>query len=328
MTWWEPETEPEKYLQFPEQPPPEIMARYPSIAQLLRDEEELGQQLQPHSRSFFVPSKMTPPRGSFVYFHGFSAGTWQFYGFAKRLSALGFNIYVPRLVGHGFQDAQGLPDNSHLPRAGRWRRYRHFTDQVFQQLRELNDPLFVAGLSGGATVALDLAKRHPEKVKGAILYDPYFAPASAVVRCAFYGSWVLDRVLPFVGGMLISLVPVQFKTCEEDRLEWGRAGHTMFNAGHIRALSHYGLNVVNQPGRQMAPTTILTTDAQQVVDQAPVARVYQQGPRNSWATLGRDQGPPHAMTNSLENTDAAKLRLVFDMTRQFLADNMERLQGS
>jgi pimeloyl-ACP methyl ester carboxylesterase len=328
MKWWEPETEPAKYLQFPDKPQPELMARYPAIAKALRDEEELGQQLQPHSKSFFVPSKVTPARGSFVYFHGFSAGAWQFYGFAKRLSAMGFNIYVPRLVGHGFQDAQGLPDNSQLPRAAGWRRYRRYADQVYEQLRELNAPLFLAGLSGGAAIALDLAKRHPDKVKGAILYDPYFAPASAVVRCAFCSSWLLDRVLPFVGGMLVSLVPVEFKTCERDRLEWGRAGHTMFNAGHIRALSHYGLNVVNQPSWNMAPTTIVTTEAQRVVDQAPIRRVYGQSSQNTWATLGPDIGPPHAMTNSLENTDAAKLRLVFDLTHEFLKQNMARLQGS
>jgi alpha-beta hydrolase superfamily lysophospholipase len=138
MEWWPPEKDPHRYLQAPEKNAPEVLARFPQIAQALRDDEAMGNQLQPHTQSFFLPAQRSPVRGALVYFHGFSSGTWQFYGFAERLAAIGFHVYVPRLEGHGFQDAQGRPEQSHLPGRGQWRRYATYTARTYEQLRELN----------------------------------------------------------------------------------------------------------------------------------------------------------------------------------------------
>lgn len=45
-----------------------------------------------------------PARGTIVMYHGFTAGSWQFELLARRAYADGFNVYAPRLPGHGLND--------------------------------------------------------------------------------------------------------------------------------------------------------------------------------------------------------------------------------
>lgn len=95
--------------------------------------------------------------------HGYTATTAEVRLFAKRLHEKGFSVAGPLLAGHGTQPA----DLNHV----RWQDWVESGEQVYQQLREHCEHVFLGGESMGGLVALYLAGRHPE-VRGVMLYAP------------------------------------------------------------------------------------------------------------------------------------------------------------
>ncbi len=66
--------------------------------------------LQPGAESRLFVHKDRPALGTLIMFHGFTAGTWQFVPLAELAYAAGYDVYIPRLPGHGLRDRQGVED--------------------------------------------------------------------------------------------------------------------------------------------------------------------------------------------------------------------------
>ena len=117
--------------------------------------------------------------------HGLTGTPSEMRFVAKGLHRAGFTVYGMQLAGHC-----GQPDD--LLTTG-WRDWYRSVDDAAIRLRARVDRLFVAGLSMGALLALELAVHRPHVVRGVALYGTTF----------FYDGWAVPLV-----ARLAFLLPV------------------------------------------------------------------------------------------------------------------------
>lgn len=119
--------------------------------------------------------------------HGFTAGPAGLLPWARSLAAAGYTVDLPLLPGHGtsWQDLAGLKYTEILAAA----------QQRYAALAATHRQVFVAGLSMGGALALNLAATH--QVAGLALVNPGLSIASPLAP--FTG--VLRHLLPSVPGI-------------------------------------------------------------------------------------------------------------------------------
>lgn len=115
-------------------------------------------------------------------FHGLTGAPAELQAVSRALRRAGYDVETPMLPGHG-------ADEKTLLKTG-WKDWLVCAEEELIRLSDAaKSPVFVGGLSMGAVLALALAQRHPERVKGlAILavtlkYDGF--------NCPSYASWLL-----------------------------------------------------------------------------------------------------------------------------------------
>ncbi|HEY4201902.1 MAG TPA: alpha/beta fold hydrolase [Devosiaceae bacterium] len=105
-----------------------------------------------------------------IYFHGFTSCPAQGDELAARLFALGYNVYLPRMFGHGEADptTMSLKDLTaeHLIDLG---------NSSIDMAQGLGDEVVVIGLSAGGTIA-SWAAQYRGDVDNAIAVSPFFGP--------------------------------------------------------------------------------------------------------------------------------------------------------
>jgi carboxylesterase len=125
-------------------------------------------------------------RNGVLLIHGLTGTPAEMRFVAKGLHAAGFTVYGMQLAGH-------CGDNEDLL-ASNWLDWTASVDAAATMLARKVDHLFVAGLSMGAVLALELAARRPSDVHGLGLYGTTFR----------YDGWAIPRIarlafmLPYV----------------------------------------------------------------------------------------------------------------------------------
>jgi carboxylesterase len=102
------------------------------------------------------------PTGVFLS-HGLTATAAEVRPMAQRLQAQGYTVAGPLLPGHGTR-----PED--LNRV-RWQEWAQAGEEVYQQLKQRCERVFLGGESAGAVLALYLASEHPEAV-AVLTYAP------------------------------------------------------------------------------------------------------------------------------------------------------------
>lgn len=115
------------------------------------------------------------PRGVLL-IHGLTGTPAEMRFVAKGLNAAGYTVHGMQLAGHCGSEADLL--------ATGWRDWTRSVDEAAAALAERCRHLFVAGLSMGAVLALELAARRPERVAGLGLYGTTFR----------YDGWAIPRI--------------------------------------------------------------------------------------------------------------------------------------
>ncbi|MFE7173562.1 alpha/beta hydrolase [Streptomyces sp. NPDC057616] len=96
--------------------------------------------------------------------HGFTGSPQSLRPWAKHLAERGLTVSLPLLPGHGtrWEDMQLTG----------WQDWYAEVDRELRSLRERCAEVFVAGLSMGGTLALRLAAKHGEAVRGVMVVNP------------------------------------------------------------------------------------------------------------------------------------------------------------
>lgn len=130
--------------------------------------------------SFFYPGTNS---AGVVLVHGLTGTPTEMRYVGRGLNERGYTVYAPVLAGHCGTEAE-------LLRTG-WRDWMESTEQACDWLAGKVDRLYVAGLSMGALLSLQMAARRPQQVRGIALYS----------TTLWYDGWSLP-----VGASLLPLI--------------------------------------------------------------------------------------------------------------------------
>lgn len=267
--------------------------------------------LQAHAESLFL--RRTDAKGTVMLFHGFTAGPWQYEKLAKKLHAEGYNVYVPRMPGHGFMKPDGQITGDYFISAAKRHKYDEFVKARFAEAEALGAPVWVAGLSGGANVALRTAELYPQ-VKGVFDMAPFLGADGAL-------SWVfkilagLDKLTFGAFGRLL------------DRVPKGKNGlanaanampHNQPSYGAALAMRDVGVKIKDVK----APIQFVTTEGDKLAGEGFVRKYFERtggAKENGWFHFEREAGVPHAMIDRRQNTAPGAVDQLESMLLEFLA---------
>lgn len=168
------------------------------------EEQEAGLNLDPlcHSRLLSHRSKVAR---TIVYFHGFTSCPAQADALAEQLFALGYNVYLPRMHGHGLAN----PTPSDLDDFTADGLVAH-TNAALDLAQGLGDDVTVMGLSAGGTLSA-WAAQFREDVDRVVLVSPFFGPY-VVPTWAMQAGTNVTRALP---NIIFSWNPLENATPEK-----------------------------------------------------------------------------------------------------------------
>lgn len=291
-----------------------------AIRQVLSNEAKLP--IQKGSESRLMVHDAPTGKGTIVMLHGFSAGTWQFEDLAKAYFDDGYDVYLPRLAGHGFKNADGSEDATHLLNSQSHKDYHQYAEDVYKQAAGLGGPLRLMGLSGGANVALDIAEHHPD-VKGAVLFAPFLAPKSGLARFGFGVARVVDWLTNGLAGK--GLDRLAFGWGEDGRAAakaWGRPGHWDMKLGNVYGLANYGNTLIRDATACKVPLQLITSEIDDAADSGAIKRVFERAggaKRNGLYTFAAGDKIPHPMVHPRENDAPNGVAAVARLARDFIA---------
>jgi pimeloyl-ACP methyl ester carboxylesterase len=252
-------------------------------------------------------------------YHGFSAGPWQYEFLAKRAFDAGYNVYVPRMPGHGLLDASGAVSARELPTGRTAYQYEAFAESSYQEAVSLGAPISVMGLSVGGAVALRVAERHPE-VKRVVAYAPFLRPKS--MGWLFDSARTVDAVPLNVGDGVLASVPWGWGSdCEAAAAAGKRAGLCSFTIGALNGALVLGDTVLKGSGELKMPVQFFVTGADDAAEEDAIRQAYVKSggaARNGWYYYPKEEGIPHPMLHPDEDKGKGQTPALYDMTLRFL----------
>jgi pimeloyl-ACP methyl ester carboxylesterase len=290
------------------------------VHEFVSAEKTLPLQKGSHTLVWLHPD--TPLKGTLVMYHGFTAGTWQFELLAQRAFKAGYNVFVPRLPGHGHTDATGDEDPSELLKSGAWRKYQVFGDRTLKLATDLGGPVSVLGLSVGGNVALDISERHPT-IKKTVAFAPFLWPTHDQVSKLFtlvgaFDFLFPDRAGPSLNGFTHSWGP----ECRQETIRNERPGHSYFPASAAYAAATYGRHIVAAAPTGRSPLQMFLTANDDAADETPSRLVV-----NNWGNANRGvyrfpaaEAVPHPMLHPKEDKGSGHTPRLYEMTLRFLQD--------
>lgn len=271
-----------------------------------------------------------PKRGTLIMFHGFTAGCWQFDPLARAAYQDGYDVYVPRLPGHGLKDAQGVEDPSRLVRGQDWGRYVAFGDRCFALARDLGGPVSVLGLSVGGNVALVTAERHPEVAK-VVAYAPFLMCKEPRVQRLFLATHAADIATHGEACRLLDGLKYSWgEECRLDTLSGKRPGHSYFFASNAYGATELGWKVIEDAPKLNATMQLFVTAADDAADENWMRTLYTRAggaERNGWYYYPLTEGIPHPMVHPMEDKGHGQCPKLYAMTLQFLDGGTRQNRG-
>jgi pimeloyl-ACP methyl ester carboxylesterase len=283
-------------------------------------EQEKKLTLQKGSESYLLEVTNRPVKGLVVMLHGFTAGTWQFEYLSKILYREGYHVYVPRLVGHGFIGPDGKGDSSQMLNSINWPEYHQTTEKLFATISGFLPNLHIVGLSGGATIALDLANDHPE-IKTVSAMAPFIEPENIKARTVFKLSETIDFLTTGDKERWFQTKPFSWgQGCYDDIKRFGRAGHCDFHVGNVYGLTRYGRDVLRQSARNKVTCQFFTTAIDNATQFSPIEHIIHNNKRNNpysgWVHYKKNDQVPHPMLHPYENKQTQLLNNMYEIVRK------------
>ncbi|WP_283133768.1 alpha/beta hydrolase [Rhizohabitans arisaemae] len=123
--------------------------------------------------------------------HGFTGTPQSLRPWAEYLAEAGLTVALPRLPGHGTTWRE-------MART-RWEDWYAEVEREFGELRGKCVDIFIMGLSLGGCMALRLAERHGDSIRGVVVVNPSLRPDSPLFKVAMLMKFLVPSI-PGVAG--------------------------------------------------------------------------------------------------------------------------------
>ncbi|MBE9179847.1 alpha/beta fold hydrolase [Oculatella sp. LEGE 06141] len=190
--------------------------------------------------------KSAPTSKVCLFFHGFTAGPYQFDPIGKALFQAGYNVLVPRMPGHGQAGEWGRNNPPPLPEQAEI--YQKFALQWLQVAQALGTKVVVGGLSGGGTLATWLAFQRPQQIDRTLAFAPYLSSSNKVI------------------DLFVRNFNTYFEWVSADPNPKGKLGYGGFMVPALRVFLQMGKEILNQAARSpVAPLFIVSSESDMAV---------------------------------------------------------------
>jgi len=232
------------------------------------------------SKFYFQPDRASKV---FLFFHGFTAGPYQFEPLGETLFQAGYNVLVPLQPGHGIagnwngDNPPPLPEDPEV--------YQDFVLEWVQQAKPLGEQLYIGGYSSGGTLAAWLAQEHPQEIEKTLLFAPYLSGMNKLV------DW------------LVEILPFYYEWLNKDNP--GNFGYEGFRIPASRIFLDMGHEILNRAKNTPAmPILIVSSGSDQATNlhehQELFEAVVQHQPKSWYYCFDKKLDIPHTMMTKPE----------------------------
>ncbi|UBF24976.1 alpha/beta fold hydrolase [Kovacikia minuta CCNUW1] len=258
------------------------------------------------SRFFFQPK---PTKRVCLFFHGFTAGPYQFVPMAEAFFRAGYNVLIPLLPGHG--QAGNWNRNNPPPLPTDPKIYQQFGLQWLELAQTLGEEVIIGGLSAGGTLTAWLALERPQAIYRALLFAAYLSSSSKVVDL-FVRSF--DTYFEWQAGKTPST---------QTPLAVG--GYSGFSVAGLRTFLNMGQDILKRAQRQPTPPLFIVSSESDIAvgnmdHKALFENALHRQPLTWYQRFDRTLAIPHTMMTKTEGNRWENLLNV--MAKAFVESNL------
>ena len=252
------------------------------------------------SKFFFHPH---PTSKVFIFFHGFTAGPYQFEPLGEALFQEGYNVLAPLQPGHGVAgewNGENPPPLSEDPQV-----YQRFVLEWLQQAKPLGKQLIVGGYSTGGTLAAWLAQEYPQEIEKTLLFAPYLSGMNKLV------DW------------LIEILPFYYEWLNKDNP--GNFGYDGFPIPAARIFLDMGQQILDQAKNTPAtPMLIVSSESDQATNLHEHRELFETvlnyQPKSWYYCFDKELDIPHTMMTKLEGNN--HLHLLINLAKAYVESDL------
>jgi pimeloyl-ACP methyl ester carboxylesterase len=255
------------------------------------------QRIASNGRLQFLSRGEGPP---VILLHGMGASFHDWRYLTPALSGAGFRAFAPDLMGHG---------SSHKPESPEAYNFANLyaSLEAWIEELELERPITLVGHSLGGILAIQYARKQPDRVKSIALIDPFFDfdQLSPLMRLANRNSHLAERALRMAPGWLIQAL-VEFDMGRHDRYE--REVRQQIALDYKRASPHimrFTATIPDLPAESLGkieiPALVLWGENDLTLDPATFPSLVSAIPGARGIAIPRCGHQPHLSTPELVN---------------------------
>ncbi|MGB5961989.1 MAG: alpha/beta fold hydrolase [Coleofasciculaceae cyanobacterium] len=226
-----------------------------------------------------------PTKKVCLFFHGFTAGCYQFEPLAEALYKLGYNVLIPLIPGHGIAGDWDGKNPPPLPETVEV--YQKFALEWLEKAKLLGENLIVGGHSSGGTLAAWLAQEYPQEIEKALLFAPYLSGINKLV------------------DFLVETLPIYFEWFNKDNP--GNFGYNGFSMPALRVFLDLGQQISEKAKITTTSMLIVSSEGDQATNlkehQDLFEDVVNQQPKSWYYCFDQDFKIPHTMMTKAEGNN-------------------------
>ncbi|NWF61137.1 MAG: alpha/beta fold hydrolase [Fischerella sp.] len=242
------------------------------------------------SKFFFHPHLT---RKVCLFFHGFTAGPYQFEPLGKALFAAGYNVLIPLQPGHGIAGNWNKDNPPPLPMEREV--YQDFALFWLQTAQTLGEQVIIGGLSTGGNLSAWLALERPQEIEKALLFAPYLSGTNKIV------------------DFLVETLPFYYEWLNKDNP--GNFGYNGFRIPALRLFLDMGQEILERTKDKSAvPMFVISSESDLTIDEHELqilfANVNKYQQKSWYFRFDKIYEIPHTMMTKAEGNDYQDLLIT------------------
>jgi esterase/lipase len=218
-----------------------------------------------------------------LFFHGFTAGPYQFEPLGKALFEAGYNVLVPLQPGHGVAGKWDKDNPPPLP--SEIEIYQQFAFSWLEVAQKLGDKVIVGGLSTGGNLAAWLALERPQQIERSLLFAPSLGSNNAVV------------------DFLVEVLPIYYEWLNKDNS--GNCGYDGFLIPSFRIFLDMGKEILARVEKEpTVPMFVTYSESDRAINHHEIEILFEallkQQPKSWYHRFDKSLEIPHTMMTKAE----------------------------